>query len=125
MSTWTPLGLDFTCSTCHKAPAHDVAGSRYTPTGKDKDGAHIRGKVEQVQPGHLPVLPWPDAAHGGQPAAKLNQHTDKVACQTCHIPQFARGGVATKMNWDWSSRRQAQPGRQADAQEGCAWACDL
>ena len=28
-------GLDFTCSTCHKAPAHDVVGSRYMPTGKD------------------------------------------------------------------------------------------
>ena len=32
---------------------------------------------------------------------KLNDHTDRVACQTCHIPTFARGGVATKMDWDW------------------------
>jgi hypothetical protein len=26
-----------------------------------------------------------------------------VACQTCHIPSYARGGVATKMSWDWST----------------------
>ena len=34
---------------------------------------------------------------------KLNDHTDKIACQTCHIPTIARGGYATKIRWDWSS----------------------
>lgn len=34
---------------------------------------------------------------------KLNDHTDKIACQTCHIPSFARGGVPTKTLWDWST----------------------
>ena len=34
---------------------------------------------------------------------KLNQHTDKVACQTCHIPEFSRGDYATKTWWDWST----------------------
>jgi octaheme c-type cytochrome (tetrathionate reductase family) len=34
---------------------------------------------------------------------RLNQHTARVACQTCHIPAFARGGRATKMSWDWST----------------------
>lgn len=34
---------------------------------------------------------------------KLNDHTDKVACQTCHIPSIARGGYATKVRWDWST----------------------
>jgi hypothetical protein len=33
---------------------------------------------------------------------KLNHHVDRVACETCHIPTFARGGVATKTFWDWS-----------------------
>jgi hypothetical protein len=35
-------------------------------------------------------------------ALKLNNHINKVACQTCHIPEFARGGVPTKTRWDWS-----------------------
>jgi hypothetical protein len=34
---------------------------------------------------------------------KLNDHTDVIACQTCHIPTYARGGVATKTLWDWST----------------------
>lgn len=33
---------------------------------------------------------------------KLNDHTDKIACQTCHIPLFSRGDYATKTWWDWS-----------------------
>ena len=36
----------------------------------------------------------------------LNRHTAKLACQTCHIPEFARGGIATKMSWDWSTAGQ-------------------
>ena len=34
---------------------------------------------------------------------RLNNHTDRVACQTCHIPSFARGGVPTRTVWDWST----------------------
>jgi hypothetical protein len=33
--------------------------------------------------------------------AILNSHLSAVACQTCHIPAFARG-LATKMSWKWS-----------------------
>ena len=52
------------------------------------------------------------ACHGQAPhkkIAKLNDHTDKVACQTCHIPRFARGSVATKMSWDWSTSGKRAP----------------
>ena len=33
----------------------------------------------------------------------IDRHTARVACQTCHIPEFARGNVSTKMTWDWST----------------------
>lgn len=36
-------------------------------------------------------------------ASRLNEHTRALACQTCRIPTFARGGVPTKMGWDWST----------------------
>ena len=53
------------------------------------------------------------ACHGQAPhqakLAKLNDHTDKVACQTCHIPAYARGGVPTKMSWDWSTAGKMGP----------------
>jgi octaheme c-type cytochrome (tetrathionate reductase family) len=96
-------GLDFTCATCHKTSSHDVAGSRYTPTAKDTGGAHIPGKSDNGNPASCV------ACHGNGPHRKegrLNQHATKIACQTCHIPAFARGGLATKMTWDWSTAGQ-------------------
>ena len=92
-------GLDFTCATCHKTASHDVAGSRYTPTAMDKGGAHIRGKDDKSNPATCV------SCHDNTPHKqneRLNQHATKVACQTCHIPEYARGGVPTKMRWDWS-----------------------
>jgi hypothetical protein len=53
------------------------------------------------------------SCHGAAPhpagQERLNAHTAKVACQTCHIPAFARGGVPTKMVWDWSTAGQRGP----------------
>jgi hypothetical protein len=34
--------------------------------------------------------------------AALDQHTAKLACQTCHIPTFSRGQFG-KVDWDWST----------------------
>ena len=96
-------GLDFTCATCHKTSSHDVAGSRYSPTAKDAKGAHLRGAGGNGNPATCV------SCHGTGPhkkEARLNEHATKVACQTCHIPAFARGGVATKMTWDWSTAGQ-------------------
>jgi hypothetical protein len=53
------------------------------------------------------------ACHDTRPHAKINvkldTHALKIACQTCHIPTIARGGVATKMTWDWSTAGQLTP----------------
>ena len=98
-------GLNFTCSTCHQTSGHQVPGSRYAPTAADRGGAHIRGEHEDGNPTTC------QACHGQAPhtLAKLNDHTDKVACQTCHIPAYARGGQATQMTWDWSAAGERGP----------------
>jgi octaheme c-type cytochrome (tetrathionate reductase family) len=99
-------GHDFTCGTCHQTSAHDVPGSRYVPTAVDRDGAHIRGKADSSNPATC------QACHGDAPhkdEARLNTHARKIACQTCHIPTIARGGVPTKMSWDWSTAGQKGP----------------
>ena len=100
-------GLDFTCATCHKGSSHDVAGSRSSVTAKDTKGAHIRGATGNGNPATC-VSCHSAAPHKQQ--ARLNQHAEKLACQTCHIPSYARGGVAAKMTWDWSKagERDAQ-----------------
>ena len=92
-------GNNFSCATCHKTDGHQVPGSRYAPTAKDKDPAHLRGKAETTNPATC------QACHGQAPhkEAKINTHTNKLACQTCHIPAYARGGQPTKMTWDWST----------------------
>lgn len=98
------VGLDFTCGTCHATSSHDVPGSRYTPTAKDKGGAHMRGKqVEGANPATCVSCHDTTPHKTGNHAERLNHHSAKVACQTCHIPAFARGGVPTKMSWDWST----------------------
>ena len=92
-------GLNFACATCHKTDDHKVSGSRYAPTAKDKAPAHMRGEADKTNPDTC------QACHGQAPhkTARLNEHTAKIACQTCHIPAFARGGQPTKMSWDWST----------------------
>ena len=97
-------GLDFSCGKCHLSDSHEVSGSRYAPTAMDEGGALIRGGQGDRNPTTCV------ACHGNAPhppgmaaVEKLNSHTDKIACQTCHIPAFARGKKATKMTWDWST----------------------
>jgi octaheme c-type cytochrome (tetrathionate reductase family) len=94
-------GLNFDCQTCHTTGSHQVAGSRYAPKASDDRGVVIPGQKDQNRASC-------ESCHGSTPHKqgsnpKLNQHTDKLACETCHIPEFARGGRKTKMWWDWSS----------------------
>jgi octaheme c-type cytochrome (tetrathionate reductase family) len=96
-------GLDFSCGTCHKTSSHDVPGSRYAPTALDKGGAHMRGQTGTGNPATCVACHGNDPHKEGDHAARLNHHAGTVACQTCHIPEFARGGVATKLMWDWST----------------------
>jgi len=97
----SPDGQNFTCSTCHVADQHEWAGSRYLMQATDPHGT---GK-----PGEARGAATCESCHGNTPhpvglkGTKLNDHTDTLACQTCHIPAFARGGVATKTVWDWST----------------------
>ncbi len=93
-------GLDFSCSTCHRTNGHQVSGSRYAGLAKDTEGIVVPGRDDD----HTSC----ESCHGDTPHPrslnnKINDHTDKVACQTCHIPSFARGGFPTLVGWDWST----------------------
>ncbi len=82
-------GLNFSCQKCHTTEGH-----------------HIKGNAMVVSPGDANHLDCTDC-HGGEPHKKspLNRHTATVACQTCHIPNFAKG-MPTKVEWDWSTAGQ-------------------
>ncbi|WP_331686659.1 multiheme c-type cytochrome [Consotaella aegiceratis] len=94
-----PDGAGFTCSTCHTTKDHVIAGSRYeggpsiTP-----DNPALSGPAASCQSCHSST-PHKDLAEG----SRLDGHIDRVACETCHIPSVARGEMATRTSWDWST----------------------
>lgn len=99
-------GAGFTCATCHEADGHVIAGSRIAMTASDPHGPAMRGDAAHARSNTSTC----QSCHGDKPHKQpsfavelLNNHTDKLACQSCHIPAFARGGVPTKMAWDWSA----------------------
>ena len=100
-------GLNFSCQTCHTTGGHEVAGSHYATKASDKRGIVIPGQADQNRGTCISChgnTPHPETAN-----PKLNDHTSKLACVTCHIPEFARGGRKTKMWWDWSSAGKKTP----------------
>ena len=96
------LGADFTCSTCHKGSGHDVVGSRYTPTVVNEGNNQDQGNTATCRSCH-------DNSPHSDRHEMMNEHANKIACQTCHIPTIARGGVDTMLTWDWSTAGQLTP----------------
>jgi len=75
-------GPNFSCSECHTTDNHNIRGHAMVHIGCV--GCH----GEEVHKSKI-----------------LNNHYASVACQTCHIPTFAKE-VATKTSWDWSTAGQ-------------------
>jgi len=102
-------GANLACIDCHVGSGHKWAGSRYVMTvgdpGKRAPGAP-RAKATCTSC-HTQAPHKKTSIIG----IKLNGHVDKVACETCHIPAFARGGVATKIFWDWSKAGKLKNGK--------------
>ncbi len=103
-------GAGFSCATCHEADGHRIAGSRVQMSAADAHGPALRGADEGRSAATC------QSCHGAKPhresllaVQRLNNHTDVLACQACHVPAFARGGVPTKMGWDWSTAGRLTP----------------
>ena len=79
-------GLDFTCATCHAGENHQIHGASH---GSLASGTN-----------HIYCVD----CHETRPHENktLNDHMASIACETCHIPTFARE-EPTKVWWDWST----------------------
>ncbi len=102
-------GEGFTCVTCHVGEGHEWAGSRYEMLVNDETGTGKPGMPRDVascESCHS-ASPHPITSVQG---IKLNSHTQTVACETCHIPAIARGGVATEVDWDWRTMGKLKDG---------------
>ncbi len=103
-----PDGADMSCASCHEFTGHLQRVSRYRTTEPAGIGESSGGPQDK---------PSCVACHGAEPHEpgvhdRLNAHSEYIACQTCHIPELARGGGETRTLWDWS-----EAGRTDDAGE--------
>ncbi|HEY6871155.1 MAG TPA: tetrathionate reductase family octaheme c-type cytochrome [Geobacteraceae bacterium] len=90
MGTKESGGQDMACQACHVTKEHRIGGASSMM-------AHFDTRVDCAQCHSGAKAPHQKSKNG----AILNRHIATVACQTCHIPVFAKG-QATKMSWKWS-----------------------
>jgi octaheme c-type cytochrome (tetrathionate reductase family) len=94
-------GANMECVDCHTAVRHQMLGKMYSVSSMNRN----RVECEHCHSG----LPHTDDV--------LNSHMLKVACQTCHIPIYAKVNP-TKLSWDWSTAgrlKNGQPYEEKDA----------
>lgn len=96
-------GMNMECITCHKTENHMISGKMYSVSSANLNRVFC------------------EDCHTEQPHKDkiLDQHTLKVACQTCHIPTYAKG-KPTKMTWDWSTAGKLKDGKpyETDDKDG-------
>lgn len=86
-------GIDLNCTDCHTTENHNIKGKLYSISSENTNRASCEDCHSSM-------------AHED---ATLNAHGNKVACQTCHIPEYAKEN-ATKMTWDWSTAGKLKDG---------------
>ncbi len=88
-------GANMQCIECHKTYNHQIPGTLLTIQTNNKNN-----RVYCTD------------CHKGEFHKKeiINRHLAKVACQTCHIPYYAKVNP-TKMYWDWSTAGLNQDGK--------------
>lgn len=97
-------GQNFACTRCHTTKAHSIAGRCYqTPAATSRKSLLDYDQITRITC---------ESCHSDRPHSfeKINDHTDIVACQSCHIPTFARVNP-TKMSWDWSAAGKMKDGK--------------
>jgi octaheme c-type cytochrome (tetrathionate reductase family) len=87
--------LGFLCVDCHVAPGHQLRGRAFSVSVEDRNGVACTDC--HARPAHRDE--------------RIDTHLATVACQTCHIPTFARK-IPTKEYWDWS--KAGDPKRPED-----------
>ncbi len=85
-------GANMNCVACHKTNDHKISGKLYTVSSKNVNRATCT-QCHTDAPHNNPIL---------------NHHTDRIACETCHIPVYAKVNP-TKMYWDWSTAGKRNP----------------
>jgi octaheme c-type cytochrome (tetrathionate reductase family) len=86
-------GVALSCVSCHTAENHVIKGRLYSVSSANINRSECSDCHSETP--HLTEI--------------LNTHTARVACQTCHIPVYAKANP-TKMEWKWSDAGQLNDG---------------
>jgi len=96
-------GMNLQCVDCHLSDRHVMLGKVYSLSSMNRN----RSTCEQC--------------HTDNPHQEeiINEHSLKVACQSCHIPTYAKVN-ATKTDWDWSTAGKLKNGEpyEIDDEDG-------
>lgn len=78
-------GPNMVCIDCHKTQNHNIRGRSYSVSAENTNRVScVECHTEKPHNDYL-----------------LDYHNNKIACQTCHIPVYAKVN-ATSLYWDWS-----------------------
>jgi len=93
-------GLNLECVACHTATNHQIKGRLYSVSSDNQN----RANCEQCHTNtpHFDKL--------------LNTHGARIACQTCHIPEYAKVN-STKMDWKWSDAGKMKNGEPYESED--------
>jgi hypothetical protein len=82
----SPQGANLACINCHSVGGH-----------------RVRGRGLDLRPNDVPERFTCESCHGTAPhdSTSRNTHAARVACQSCHIPTFAKD-ISTEMERDWN-----------------------
>ena len=103
-------GQDFNCVRCHTTVAHKVAGRIYGTPASTTRHSLLEHDLE------LKIMC--ESCHSNRPHksnSKMNDHTDKVACQACHVPEIAKV-LPVQTWWDWSKAGRKKDGKPYDVE---------
>ncbi|MFC1235779.1 tetrathionate reductase family octaheme c-type cytochrome [Vibrio sp. F74] len=103
----SPEKLDFACQDCHTTSDHKISG-RYNDRKAFVD--HDLNMGRDDRDGNNVSC---ESCHSATPHQDrdIDNHTAKVACTSCHIPEMARGAYLTKLSWDWSTAGKTKDGK--------------
>jgi PKD repeat protein len=95
----SPAGENLTCSDCHDAVGANGESHRVRGRGLDLRANDVPGRFTCENGGCHNSTPHGDFSNTR--GSSKDKHAMKVACQTCHIPSYAKAAVGTEVARDW------------------------
>ncbi|MBK5963945.1 hypothetical protein CCR95_07555 [Thiocystis minor] len=95
----SPDGANLTCSDCHSATGTNGEGHRMRGRGLDLRANDVAERFSCETGGCHDNRPHGDFSN--TQGSSKDKHAMKVACQTCHIPSYAKAAVGTEIARDW------------------------